>query len=305
MINQSQSSLPRFVVGLVVPLLLPTLTIWFSLDHKLYASDYDSDSVTSKNQPLVNKEGSHAQYEHKETHFQRPKNRPALAGKCTRALKGRQLLGTYTRYFVTGDTRILYLLLQTMVQTRRDSRPLNISYQNKTFGKKFQPQHPQWKQNPQTQGSQSCTPPYYKKRMLRKVMRDPARRYLRKERQLKSDQPAKEPGLNNGTQHQQNQLIKWQQVRVGRSFLTLSVVCLLFNRQRSAELCCSKFVKSNSLLQVFMSLIPKKPLFHAFSKSSIINYLYAIRSPRKQQRPFPPFFLFLFRDSEMDRLFSS
>ena len=89
MINQSQSSLPRFVVGLVVPLLLPTLTIWFSLDHKLYASDYDSDSVTSKNQPLVNKEGSHAQYEHKETHFQRPKNGPALEGKCTRALKGR------------------------------------------------------------------------------------------------------------------------------------------------------------------------------------------------------------------------
>ena len=61
----------------------------FSLDHKLYASDYDSDSVTSKNQPLVNKEGSHAQYEHKETHFQRPKNGPALEGKCTRALKGR------------------------------------------------------------------------------------------------------------------------------------------------------------------------------------------------------------------------
>ena len=53
--------------------LLPTPTIWFSLDqkrnesdgvvsgigmlfsldHKLYASDYDSDSVASENQPLV------------------------------------------------------------------------------------------------------------------------------------------------------------------------------------------------------------------------------------------------------------
>ena len=63
----------RFVIGLVLPLLLPTLTIWFSLDHKrnvsdgvvsgigtlfsldlkLYASDYDSDSdfVASENQP--------------------------------------------------------------------------------------------------------------------------------------------------------------------------------------------------------------------------------------------------------------
>ena len=47
------------MIGLVLPLLLPTLTIWFSLnhkwnvsgigtlfslDHKLYAFDYDSDS---------------------------------------------------------------------------------------------------------------------------------------------------------------------------------------------------------------------------------------------------------------------
>ena len=59
-------------MGLVLPLLLPTPTIWFSLDHKrnvsdrvvsgigtlfsldpkLYASDYDSDSVASENQPL-------------------------------------------------------------------------------------------------------------------------------------------------------------------------------------------------------------------------------------------------------------
>ena len=71
-INQSQCTFPRFVIGLVLPLLLPTPTIWFSLDHKrnvsdgvvsgigtlfspdhkLYASDYDSDSVASENQPL-------------------------------------------------------------------------------------------------------------------------------------------------------------------------------------------------------------------------------------------------------------
>ena len=65
---------PHFVIGLVLLLLLPTLTIWFSLDHKrninngvvsgigmlfsldhkLYASDYDydSDSIASENQPL-------------------------------------------------------------------------------------------------------------------------------------------------------------------------------------------------------------------------------------------------------------
>ena len=62
------------MTGLVLLLLLPTPTIWFSLDHKrnvsdgvvsgigtlfsldhkLYASDYDSDSdsVASENQPL-------------------------------------------------------------------------------------------------------------------------------------------------------------------------------------------------------------------------------------------------------------
>ena len=72
-INQSQCTFPCFVIGLVLPLLLPTPTTWFlldhkqnvsnrvvsrirtlfSLDHKLYASDYDSDSdsVTSENQP--------------------------------------------------------------------------------------------------------------------------------------------------------------------------------------------------------------------------------------------------------------
>ena len=57
----------RSVVGLVLPLLLPTLTIWFSvdhkrnvsgigtlfsLDHKHYASDYDFDSIATENQPL-------------------------------------------------------------------------------------------------------------------------------------------------------------------------------------------------------------------------------------------------------------
>ena len=64
----------HFVIGLVLPLLLPTPAICFSLDHKrnvsdgvvsgigtlfsldykLYASDYDSDSdsIASENQPL-------------------------------------------------------------------------------------------------------------------------------------------------------------------------------------------------------------------------------------------------------------
>ena len=73
-ISQSECTFPRFVIGLVLLLLLPTPTIWFSLDHKrnasdgvvsgirtlfsldhkLYASDYDSDSdsVASENQPL-------------------------------------------------------------------------------------------------------------------------------------------------------------------------------------------------------------------------------------------------------------
>ena len=72
-ISQSECTFPRFVIGLVLLLLLPTPTIWFSLDHKrnvsdgvvsgietlfsldhkLYASDYDSDfdSVASENQP--------------------------------------------------------------------------------------------------------------------------------------------------------------------------------------------------------------------------------------------------------------
>ena len=77
-ISQSQCTFPRFVIGLVLLLLLPTPTIWFSLDHKrnvsdgivsgigklfsldhkLYASDYgsDSDSFTSENQPLLNRQ---------------------------------------------------------------------------------------------------------------------------------------------------------------------------------------------------------------------------------------------------------
>ena len=67
--------IPCLVIGLVLLLLLPTPTIWFSLDHKwnasdgvvsgirtmfsldhkLYASDYDSrfNSVTSENQPYA------------------------------------------------------------------------------------------------------------------------------------------------------------------------------------------------------------------------------------------------------------
>ena len=54
------------MIGLVLPLLLPVLTIWLSLDHKrnvsgigtlvsldhkLNAFDYDSDSVASEKQP--------------------------------------------------------------------------------------------------------------------------------------------------------------------------------------------------------------------------------------------------------------
>ena len=75
-VNHSQCTFPCFAIGLVLPLLLPTPTIWFSLDHKrnvsdgvvsgigtlfsldhkLYASDYNSDSnsnsVASEKQPL-------------------------------------------------------------------------------------------------------------------------------------------------------------------------------------------------------------------------------------------------------------
>ena len=72
-LKQSQCTFPRFVIGLVLPLLLPTRTICISLDHKrivsdevvsrirtmfslhhkLYACDYNSDSVVvSENQPL-------------------------------------------------------------------------------------------------------------------------------------------------------------------------------------------------------------------------------------------------------------
>ena len=74
-ISQSQCTFPRFEIGFVLLLLLATLTIWFSLDHKrnvsdgvvsgigtlfsvdhkVYASDYDSDSdsesVAIENQP--------------------------------------------------------------------------------------------------------------------------------------------------------------------------------------------------------------------------------------------------------------
>ena len=76
-ISQSQCTFPRFEIGFVLLLLLATPTIWFSLDHKrnvsdgvvsgigtllsldhkLYASDYDSDSdsdsVASENQPFI------------------------------------------------------------------------------------------------------------------------------------------------------------------------------------------------------------------------------------------------------------
>ena len=69
-INQSQCSFPRFVIGLVLPFVLPTPTIRFSLDHRRNVSDgvvsgigtlfsldnklydSDSDSVASEKQPL-------------------------------------------------------------------------------------------------------------------------------------------------------------------------------------------------------------------------------------------------------------
>ena len=73
-IIQSKCTFPHFVIGLVLLFLLPTPSICFSLDHKrnvsdgvvsgigtlfsldykLYASDYDSDSdsIASENQPL-------------------------------------------------------------------------------------------------------------------------------------------------------------------------------------------------------------------------------------------------------------
>ena len=74
-ISQSRCTFPRFEIGFDLLLLLATPTIWFSLDHKrnvsdgvvsgigtllsldhtLYASDYDSDSdpVSSENQPFI------------------------------------------------------------------------------------------------------------------------------------------------------------------------------------------------------------------------------------------------------------
>ena len=73
-LSQSQSVGTCIVICFFLPPLLPTSTIWFSLDHKrnvsdgvvsgigtlfsldhkLYSSDYDfdSDSVASENQPL-------------------------------------------------------------------------------------------------------------------------------------------------------------------------------------------------------------------------------------------------------------
>ena len=38
-INQSQCTFPRYVIDIVLPLLLPIPTIWFSLDHKQNISD--------------------------------------------------------------------------------------------------------------------------------------------------------------------------------------------------------------------------------------------------------------------------
>ena len=88
-ISQSQCKFPRFVIGLVLLRLLPTPTIWFSLDHKrnvsngvvsaigtlfsldhkLYASDYDSDSVASENQPLLSRNAPLSKFVSNSSHF--------------------------------------------------------------------------------------------------------------------------------------------------------------------------------------------------------------------------------------------
>ena len=44
--NQSECTFPRFVIGLVLPLLRPTPTIRFALDHKRNVGD-GSDGVVS------------------------------------------------------------------------------------------------------------------------------------------------------------------------------------------------------------------------------------------------------------------
>ena len=73
--KRNACTFPRFEIDFVLLLLLATPTIWFSLDHKrnvsdgvvsgigtllsldhkLYASDYDSDydSVSTENQPFI------------------------------------------------------------------------------------------------------------------------------------------------------------------------------------------------------------------------------------------------------------
>ena len=76
------------MIGFVLPLLLPTLTIWFSLDqkrnvsrigtlfsldHKLYAFDYDSDvdSVASEKQILRHSLESFLAHQYSEDHSRR------------------------------------------------------------------------------------------------------------------------------------------------------------------------------------------------------------------------------------------
>ena len=52
-ITQSQCTFPRFVIGLVLTLLLPTPTIWFSQDHKRNVSDGVVSGVEKNGNVLI------------------------------------------------------------------------------------------------------------------------------------------------------------------------------------------------------------------------------------------------------------
>ena len=51
--NQSQCTFPRFVIGFVLLLLLPTPTIWFSLDHKRNVSDWVISGIGTLSSTLL------------------------------------------------------------------------------------------------------------------------------------------------------------------------------------------------------------------------------------------------------------
>ena len=52
-INQSQCTFPCFVIGFVLLLLLPTPTIWFSLDHKRNVSDWVISGIRTLSSTLL------------------------------------------------------------------------------------------------------------------------------------------------------------------------------------------------------------------------------------------------------------